>query len=76
MPNAINALDHSAGAFGSWDRNALTTLGEWRIKNQTANIVPSCQEWVSWKPRDAADCQPQASADQILDPEGRYCDAE
>lgn len=34
-------MDHPFGAFGSWDRNAITTLGAWRSKNQSKNIVPS-----------------------------------
>jgi hypothetical protein len=41
MPSAIKALEHSFGAFGLWEWNAITTLGEWRIKNQIKNIVPS-----------------------------------
>jgi hypothetical protein len=41
IPSAINALDNSFLASGSCERNAIMTLGEWRIKNQRANIVPS-----------------------------------
>jgi hypothetical protein len=28
MPSAMNALDHSIGAFGLWEQNACMVLGE------------------------------------------------
>jgi hypothetical protein len=37
MPSAIKALDHSFGAFGLWERNAVTTWanGESKTRSRT-----------------------------------------